>query len=161
MKKLVAFYSLEGNSRFVGQTIAKQIDAELFELKTKTGRKLTGFSKYFIGGMQAVFGMKPPLAGLPKNIEKYDLVILGGPVWASRPAPAINSFLATVKLKDARIALFCCNGGGKTDAFFSRIRAGLKGNSITGTASFQDPLAADRDEMKKKITDWAKRISKK
>jgi flavodoxin len=161
MKKLVVFYSLDGNSRFVSQTIAKKIDADIFELKLKSGNKLTGFSKYFFGGMQAIFGLKPQLIGLPKNMGKYGLIILGGPIWGGRPAPAINSFVSLAGLKGMRIALFCCNGGGKTDAFFTKIRAGLKGNSIIGTASFQDPLATDRDDMKEKVTDWAKKISKK
>jgi flavodoxin len=161
MKKLVVFYSLDGNTRFVGQTIAKKIDADIFELKPRTGGKLTGFSKYFFGGMQAIFGLKPPLAGLPKNIDKYGLIILGGPVWASRPAPVINSFVSFAGLKGMRLALFCCNGGGKSDTYFAKIRSGLKGNSIIGTTSFQDPLAADRDEIREKIADWAKKISKK
>ncbi|MBI6872212.1 flavodoxin family protein [Clostridium aciditolerans] len=33
MKKLVVFYSFEGNTRYIAQSIAKAINADLLELK--------------------------------------------------------------------------------------------------------------------------------
>ena len=50
MKNLVIYYSLEGNTKLIAENIAKKIDADILELKTKKEYHKTGFKKYFWGG---------------------------------------------------------------------------------------------------------------
>ncbi len=50
MKKLVIFYSFEGNTKLIAENIAQAIGADLLELKPKKKMKSKGFMKFVWGG---------------------------------------------------------------------------------------------------------------
>ena len=68
MKNLVIFYSLEGNTKLIASTIARAINADVLELKTKKKYSDKGFKKYFWGGKSVIFKEKPELLEVNKNI---------------------------------------------------------------------------------------------
>ena len=72
MKNLVVFYSLEGNTKFIASQIAKKVNADILELKTKKEYPNKGFKKYFWGGRSVLFNQKPELIEYDKNINEYD-----------------------------------------------------------------------------------------
>lgn len=49
MKNLVVFYSLEGNTKLIADTIVEKINADILELKPKKKYPNLGFKKYFWG----------------------------------------------------------------------------------------------------------------
>lgn len=153
---LVIYYSYEGNTRFIADTIAKSIGADLLELKPKKGIQSRGFMKYVWGGKQAVFGEKPELETLNKNPSEYDVIFIGTPVWAFTYAPAFRTFFDTVKLTDKKIALFCCNGGNKGKTFL-KMREELKNNQITSEKEFTEPILNQPDKANA-AKDWAKDV---
>ena len=58
MKRLVVFYSHSGNTKFVGETIAKEIKADVLEIKPE--KEITrGGMKFLWGGRQVVMKTKP------------------------------------------------------------------------------------------------------
>ena len=67
MKNLVIFYSLEGNTRLIANTIAKSINADILEVRTKKKYQDKGFRKYFFGGKDVLFKVKPQLEEIDKN----------------------------------------------------------------------------------------------
>ena len=68
MKNLVVFYSLEGNTKFIASQIAKKVNADILELKTKKEYPNKGFKKYFWGGRSVLFNQKPELMEYDKDI---------------------------------------------------------------------------------------------
>ena len=158
MKTAVIYYSFGGNCALVAETIKAAIGADTFEVKTKNAKKRTGFAKYFWGGAQAVFGIKPPIVPLTVDISAYDLVILGTPVWAASPAPAMVSFLNKTVIKGKKIAIFCCHSGGMKKTL-EKFKALLKGNTIVGEIDFQNAAKNGRTGLKPKIEEWVKSIT--
>lgn len=117
MKKLVIYYSLSGNTRALSTAIAEAIDADILELKPEKDIKEKGFLKYFWGGKEVVMKKEPKLYPLEKNPNEYDILVIGTPVWAGSFAPAIRTFLNTVKLDNKKLALFCTHEGAKGNIF--------------------------------------------
>ena len=158
MKTAVIFYSYDGNCAFVAEQLKAQLNADILRLETVDRKRRTGFAKYFWGGSQVVMGRKPPIKPFTFSSEAYDLIVLGVPVWAGSPAPAMRTFLSKTRISGKKIALFVCHGGGKGKAL-DKFRAMLTGNTIVSEIDFVDPAGNNPQEQKKRIEDWAKAIS--
>ena len=103
MKNLVVFYSLEGNTKFIASQIAKKVNADILELKTKKEYPNKGFKKYFWGGRSVLFNQKPELIESDKNINEYDNIFIGTPIWVGTYAPPYDTFLAENKIYNKNI----------------------------------------------------------
>jgi len=53
-------------------------------------KKSKGFMKYFWGGRAVMRNIKPELLPLNKDIQEYDVLFIGTPVWAFSYAPALK-----------------------------------------------------------------------
>jgi flavodoxin len=157
MKTAVIYYSYNGAGVHVAEILRAELNADIFKIETLDSKKRKGVSLVFWGGGQVVMGKKPPLKPLSVNISAYDLIILGTPVWASSPAPAIVSFLSTNSIAGKKIALFCCHAGGMGEAL-NKLKAMLGGNTIIGEIDFKNVANMDKAELKQKIADWAKTL---
>lgn len=159
MKKLVLFYSFEGNTKYISENIAEAVGADILELKPVKDIKNNGYMKYLWGGKQVVTGFKPKLQEISVNFEEYDIIYFGTPVWAFNFAPAFNTFFSDYKIRGKKAALFCCNGGniGKT---FINMREQLKDNIIVGEIEFKEPIKNDR-ERAMIVRRWAEDMGKK
>lgn len=112
MKKAVVFYSLSGNTQAAAKEIAEGIGADLIELKLVKPFPTEKSKQLALGGMQAMFGMKPAIQELSKNIKEYDVLILGTPIWAGTIASPVHSFLNKYQVLDKIVAVFTFSGGG-------------------------------------------------
>lgn len=112
MKKSVVFYSLSGNTQAAAKEIAEGIGADLIELKLVKPFPTEKSKQLALGGMQAMFGMKPAIQELSKNIKEYDILILGTPIWAGTIAAPVHSFLNKYQVLDKIVAVFTFSGGG-------------------------------------------------
>ena len=157
MKTAVIYYSLDGNCALVAKTIKETLNADIFEIRTIDRKKRTGIAKLAWCGFQVITHKKPELEPLSIDINAYDLIILGTPVWAASPTPAILSFLDKTKITGKKIALFCCHGGGK-GKLFDKFRALLPGNTFAGEIDFENAAKGDNAALKQKIGDWAKTL---
>lgn len=151
------YYSLSGNTRFVAETIAKTVGADILELKPKLDLSKRGFMKYAWGGRQVIMKYKPELLDFDKDINDYDILFIGTPVWAFSFAPALRSFFAKIKIVNKKIAIFCCHGGimGKT---LENMKKYLSGNEILGEIDFKEPLKFNRDEARVKAENWVREL---
>ncbi|MDR1949162.1 MAG: NAD(P)H-dependent oxidoreductase [Spirochaetaceae bacterium] len=158
MKILVVYYSLEGNCGFIAEEIKKILGADLLRLETVDEKRRAGLAKYVWGGRQVFTKAKPPLKPYAADIDAYDLIIIGAPVWAGSPAPALNSFLAQTRIANKKLALFCCCGGGK-GAFFDKLKAALPGNTFAGEIAFTNPGKEDPQKAREQLKGWLKIIT--
>jgi flavodoxin len=159
LKKLVIFYSLDGNTKLVAETIAGAIGAGLLQLKPKSEIKAHGFFKYFLGGMQVVLKKKPELLPFEKNPADYDLIFIGSPVWASSYTPAVNSFFSNCKLSGKKIAVFCTLSG-QSDKPLINMKKALAGNDIVGENEFIE-VVKNINAVKKNASKWANEVVNK
>jgi len=157
MKTAVVFYSLDGNCALVAQEIKTQINADLIRLYTVDEKKRSTIGKMMWGGGMVFRHIKPPLKPYSFDASPYDLIILGVPVWAGSPAPPVNTFLSEAGIKNKKIALFVCHGGGKGKSLV-KFKALLEGNEIAGEADFLVPNKGG-EKVKKQIADWVKSLS--
>lgn len=157
MKTLVVFYSLEGHTKFIANIITEGLNCDLLELKPEKEIPKTGFKKFLWGGKSAIFKEKPTLLNEIPNLQQYDTILIGTPIWAGTYAPPINTFISESEIKGKRIAFFACHGGGGAKKCFDKLEVVFKENTILGTIEFVDGKD-DENQKRTKIKEWLKNV---
>ncbi len=157
MKTLIVYYSFEGNTKLIAESISQEISADKLALKPENEPKSKGFMKYLWGGKEALMRTKPKLIPFNIDFKDYDVIFIGTPVWAWTYSPPLNTFFSNHLLKDKKIALFCCHGGGK-GKIFDKMKKALEGNDILGEIDFIEPIKKDTEKSVESARKWAKEI---
>lgn len=152
MKTLIVYYSFEGNTRYAARLLAEKLDADTLELEPERDYPRGNASKYVFGGAAASMSTAPKLKPYLCEPEKYDLVILGSPVWAGRAAPPLNTFLNSHNLRQSRVATFACSASGNAGHLFESLEK--KVGALTERASFLNP-ASHREDAEKEAARFA------
>lgn len=142
-KNLIIYFSLTENTDFIAKKLSKDLDADILELKPTLDLKKWGFLKMFIGGAQVLLNILPKIEYRDININDYENIIIGSPVWAGSYVPALKAFFKKEKIEDKNIGLFvCCNGGeGHT---IKELKENLDGNNFLASAVFVDTLKNEK-----------------
>ena len=90
MSKAVVYYSLSGNTKEAAVEIARKLGVKIFEIEPVKPLPQNTVRQMIVGGMQSTFGRKPQIKGVPDNIDYYDEIILGTPIWAGMPAAPVT-----------------------------------------------------------------------
>ncbi|MDR0669602.1 MAG: NAD(P)H-dependent oxidoreductase [Treponema sp.] len=159
MKTLVVYFSYTGNCGLVAGVIKNSLGAETLELKLTDDKERKGLAKYIWGGKQVFSHAKPSLMPYKADWEQYDLIVIGTPVWAGSPSPALATFLDETRISGKKIALFCCHRGGK-GRVFDRLKAALGNNTIVAERAFIIPAGMNRGETLENVRAWAQGLSK-
>lgn len=159
MKKLVVFYSLEGNTKFISEKMAQALGADMLELKPEKEINPGGFMKFFWGGKQVAMKETPKLKEYKINLADYDLIAIGTPIWAYNFTPPIRTFLKENKIFGKKIILFCAYDGNMGKAF-ANLSAELPGNEILGEIDFLNVLKKKEKNMAK-LEEFVKTIENK
>jgi flavodoxin len=125
MKSLVVYYSLTGKTKLVAQAIAEALNATLGEIKETKPRKL-GFSVYLFGGFATITNRGSKINPVDVDLKQYERIFIGSPVWASRPAPAINAFIYQANFEGRSIIPFFTMGGNNSEKALANITAKIE-----------------------------------
>lgn len=159
MKSVIIYYSLEGNTEFTAKMIVERTGADIIKLRPEKEIPRKGFGKYFYGGKSVIFHEKPGLFNTELNVEDYDTIIIGTPIWAGGFASPINTFLSENIIKNKNIFLFATHRGGGAAKCFAKLTNRLAGNRIKGTADFVDPKNMKIQELDEKVREFCQSIS--
>lgn len=157
MRTLVVYFSFDGNTKFVAEKIAETINADIIELKTSKTYPTEGFRKYFWGGKSVIFGEKPKLTNKHIDLNQYETIIIGTPVWAGSFTPPIKSFISQYKIEGKRVALFASHGGDGAEKCFAKLKKALTGNEFICEIDFVEPKK-NPEESSSKAIQWAKSL---
>ena len=158
MKTLVVYYSLEGNTAFLGEAVAQALGADTLRLHPVNDLSPKGVMKYLWGGTQVMTKRTPALAPCEKNPQDYGMLFIGTPVWVWSCAPALATFFSKEKFSGKKIALFCCyqSSRGKT---FDAMRRHLAGNTVVGEFGCADPLRHNPERSRDMVQQWARQMT--
>lgn len=120
-KKLVAFFSASGVTSKTAKELAKQANADIYEIKPAvpyTKEDLNWMNKSSRSSIEmADHNSRPEIADNNANISDYDVIYIGFPVWWYVAPTIINTFLESYDFSGKKIVLFATSGGsgfGKT-----------------------------------------------
>lgn len=114
-KRVVAYFSASGVTKKVAEMIAEALSCDIHEIVPKvayTKADLDWMDKSSRSSVEMKDkSIRPELAEDNDDIEAYDEIILGFPIWWYVAPTIINTFLEKYDLKGKKIVLFATSGG--------------------------------------------------
>lgn len=148
-KTLVAYFSASGVTKAVAERIAEVSDSDIYEIKPEipyTQADLDWRDKTSRSSVEMQNpSSRPAIADKAANIEQYDKIFIGFPIWWYVAPTIVNTFLESYDFSGKTIVLFATSGGsgfGKTaEKLKDSVSADTKiieGRLFNGSLSNQD-----------------------
>ncbi|OGW74874.1 MAG: hypothetical protein A2Z72_02435 [Omnitrophica bacterium RBG_13_46_9] len=154
MKTAIIYYSYTGNTHHVTQVIdniLKEMGDEVVIVRIRPLKEATNF---LIQCKEAFFDSKPALYRTLLDLKDFDRIFLGSPVWAFKPAPAVNTYLdncGSLEGKTAVCFVTYGSGAGKEKALEIMEKVlQTKGARVIAKVSFQQ--GEDAANIKRKLS---------
>ena len=116
-KKLVAYFSASGVTAKVADMLADAIGADIHEISPKvpyTKADLNWMNKKSRSSIEMNDKtIRPEIAESNIQIDDYDVIFLGFPIWWYVAPTIINTFLEKYDFSGKKIILFATSGGSK------------------------------------------------
>lgn len=154
-KKLVAYFSASGTTRKIAEMIAQAAEADLYEITPKqpySKADLNWMDKKSRSSVEmSDKKFRPEITDTDAQIDGYDEVILGFPIWWYVAPTIINSFLENYDFSGKRIVLFATSGGSGFGNTVSELQLSAPDAGIVEGRVFHEAAKAENAEWVKCI----------
>lgn len=147
-KVLVLYYSQTGATKTVAEEIQKQLGADIEAIEV--AEPYDGDFNQTIERCQKEMadGVTPELTPIKSNIDDYDIIFLGYPVWFGTYAQPIASLVKTLTFEGKKVVPFCTFGSGGLNSSTENLKKALpKAEILDGYGVRNARIAAAAEEV--------------
>lgn len=143
-KVLIAYFSATGTTQSIAEKIADETSGTLYEMIAEvpyTEEDLRYYTDSRADREQSDSSVRPAISGSVENMEQYDIVFLGYPIWHGQAPRIIFTFLESYDFTDKTVVPFCTShssGIGSSDRNLHSLASGatwLDGRRFSGSES--------------------------
>lgn len=156
MKVIVVYFSRTGTTAAAAKAISDRLKCPMLEISCKGYNK--GLIGYYFAGRDGMKEKTAPVFGDNESPAKYDVVIIGTPVWAWNLSVPIRSYLRKHKLEIKKAAFFCTRGGSDPQKIFSNMLQELEQAPLVTLALLQKDVKAGK--FAKAVDEFIERLKK-
>jgi flavodoxin len=120
MKTIILFYSRSRKTALVAKILAKEVNGDTQEIIDLNDRQ--GPLNYLKASMDAFRENKTLINPATVDLTNYDLIYLGSPTWAGKPAPAIITLIDHCNFIGKDVILFATMGGSGGQKVIERMK---------------------------------------
>lgn len=124
-KTLVSYFSASGITKKVAEKVATLVNCDLFEIEPKeryTDDDLNWMNKQSRSSIEMNNNIKPEIANKVSNLEEYDTVCLGFPIWWYKEPTIIDKFLEENNMDGKKIYVFVTSGSSSIDSTYKSLK---------------------------------------
>ena len=156
-RKLVAFFSASGVTAKVAETLSETIGADLFAIEPKvpyTKADLDWMDKDSRSTLEMNDPVsRPEIARVRDNMDEYDILFVGFPIWWYVAPTIINTFLESYDLTGKTIIPFATSGGSGMGKINEKLVPSCKG------AKLMEGKVLKANVGVKELNDWVAGLS--
>ena len=146
MKTCIIFHSYTGITRGVAEKVKAACDGELIGVEPR--QKYSKLTAYAIGCLRARRGDADPIDREVIDAGICDVIVLGTPVWAFKPTPAINGAISALQNCNGKSAVVFATCGGQAGDTTTVIGKALEAKGAKVVAEFVFDKNDVNDEKK-------------
>ena len=148
---LVVFFSPGDTVRAAAFAVAGTLSAELFEIEPAEPYTKDDLN-YFNSKARSMTEMadknaRPEIVSLPENLDRYDTVLLGYPIWGGQAPRIISTFLESVDLSGKTVIPFCTSNSSGIGSSAKNLHS-LTDDSVTWTDGVRIPKGSTEEEIR-------------
>lgn len=145
MKILVAYFSATNTTAGVANTVADCLNADLYEIAPENPYTSADLD-YHDDNSRSTIEMndpdsRPAISGSVENMEQYDIVFIGYPIWWGEAPRILSTFAESYDFSGKTVVPFCTSGGsgvGSSATNLEKLTSGatwLSGTRFNGSDS--------------------------
>ena len=155
-KRLVAYFSASGVTAKVAENLADAIGADVFEIQPEvpyTKADLNWMDKKSRSTIEMSDPTsRPAIAAKRDNMDEYDTIFVGFPIWWYVAPTIINTFLESYNLKGKTIIPFATSGGSGMGGTNKALAPSCKGARLVEGKVFRSSTSTDT------LREWVKTL---
>lgn len=141
MKTLTAYFSASGTTEALARSLAEHTGSELFEIVPKvpySDADLNYMNPLARCNREMITKKDVSIVSVVRDMDTYDLIFLGFPIWYYGAPLIITSFLKEYDLTGKKIALFATSGGSDIGKTAQKLKPYIGEAEIIGADVFRD-----------------------
>ncbi|MCZ0860093.1 flavodoxin [Methanocorpusculum sp. MG] len=150
-KILIAYFSRTGNTETIANMIAEETSGTLFEIVPEVSYPEDYTECTEIARQEQNDNARPALATHVENMNEYDVVFVGYPIWWGTMPMMMFTFLEEYDLDGKTIVPFCTSGGTGLGRSVTDIRTLCPNATIADGFTVGGSSAADARD---RVADW-------
>ena len=155
-KTLVAYFSASGVTKRLAENLSKAIDSDIFEIvpqKIYTNADLNWNDKNSRSSVEmSDKSFRPAVASKVDNMDEYDTIFVGFPIWWYVAPTIINTFLEQYDLSGKTIVPFATSGSSGMGNTNKELKDSCKGATLKEGKRFSSNASIDE------IKSWAEQF---
>lgn len=157
-KILIAYFSRTGNTREIANQIHKIVGGDIFEIQSANPYPEDYNAVVEQARKELDSDYRPPLKTQVKDLESYDMIYLGYPIWWGTYPMPVKTFLADNDFSGKIIAPFCTHEGSALGRSVTDLKEICPNSTVlTGLAIRGSTVKNAQD----KVSEWLKNIKLK
>lgn len=109
------------------------------------------------GCYHQLFGKVPDVIEIP-NIDKYDVIYVGAPIWAWKPAGPVLKVLEEVDFQNKKVIPFLTYKR-RIGGSFEKFEETARNATIVGQGAFQRVFNYDDEQLRDQVRNWLKTLT--
>jgi menaquinone-dependent protoporphyrinogen IX oxidase len=118
---LIVYYSRSGTTRKVAEALSAALHCDTEEIvETRSRSGPLGYVRSLLEARRR--RPSATVARANKDPSRYDLIIVGTPVWAWSVSPPVRAYMMANRTRFAAVAFFCTLGASGSDSTFAQMK---------------------------------------
>jgi flavodoxin len=150
-KILIAYFSRSGNTKQVADMIHEQLGGDLFRIESASPYSEDYDTVLNKAQEEQRNNARPNLTAYVDNMDDYDIVFVGYPVWWGDTPMAVLTFLEEYDFSGKTVIPFCTYGSGGSGRSFGSVESATSGATVLDGFSVR---GSDANKAKDPVTEW-------
>lgn len=151
-KVLVAYFSATNTTKGVAEHIANGLNADLYEIVPEEPYTDADLN-YNDNNSRSTIEMndpdsRPAISGSVENMEQYDIVFIGYPIWWGEAPRIVSTFMESYDFSGKTIVPFCTSGGSGIGSSASNLE------QLTNGATWLDGRRLNGSDSQDTVMEW-------